>query len=63
MVPELQMKRAKPDIHNFIHTRTYLHTDQPNHRINCKLIKNAYAFISPCDNRNYLGRHIKEVET
>ena len=30
-VPEIQVKRAKRDIHTYLHT--YLHTDQPSHRI------------------------------
>ena len=39
VVQEKQMKRAKRDILN------YLHTDQPSHRISYKLIKNLYSSV------------------
>ena len=31
VVPEIQMKRAKRNIHTYFHT--FIHTDQPSHRI------------------------------
>ena len=48
MVPEIQVKKAKRDI------LTYLHTDQPSHRVSYKLTKKApqtkYLYICPYEN-------------
>ena len=36
-VPEIQMKRAKRDLH------TLIHTEQPSHRVSYKLTKNIFG--------------------